>query len=100
MTRKDQAIAKTKYYAMETLYLQAWKKNPANVKLKEMWKKLTELHGYFDQACAAVNYNQQAAIERDDKFFALYLENKDLKEQIEQLKEARDKAVKNWEEQA
>lgn len=89
MNKKEQAIARSKYFAMETVYLEAWKKNPSNPKLKEMWVNLVELRGYFDTMCQQAEYNHQAALERDDKFFLVFEENNQMKIRLEQMEQER-----------
>jgi hypothetical protein len=98
MNQKDRAIIKGKMDKLQAKYLEAWQKQPKNEGLKEMWSTIAEISTAFDNVCGRLDYFHQAALERDDKFFEIFEENRDLKLQIEQLKEARDKAVKDWEE--
>lgn len=101
MDKKEQAIMKGKLDALIAPFIKIKMEHPEKwtAKMQQSWLTLTELSVAFDKAAAAVNYYQQAALERDDKFWLMFEENAALKLQIEQLKEARDKAVKDWEEQ-
>lgn len=93
MKLKDQALLKVKIDKMHQMYLEAAIKNP---KLRDMANDFGDISVGMNNLCAAYNLMHQAALERDDKWYLIWLENEDLKKQIEILKEGIDKAVKDW----
>lgn len=82
----------------ETLYGKARMKSPSNLEYKRRQEEMREISSAFQFAWTTAIQAKLAAREREGKLLNCREEIAALKLQIEQLKEARDKAVKNWEE--
>lgn len=94
MNKKEQAIAKGKFDSLQLTFLEAMKKNPKNENIKSIWERFIELSSLFDNACQKINYFEQAALERDDKFFLLFEEHHQLKLHVAQLETEREVFIK------
>lgn len=80
----------------ETLYGKARMKSPSNLEYKRRQEEMREISSGFQFAWTTAIQARQATKERDGKLFQCREEIAALKLQIEQLKEARDKAIQNW----